>query len=71
MKKVERTITCDGCSEIIEPTKGCDSYFLNLEATNYSIYDPIGVCLAVHVIPPIERDMQFHRLECLKKWVNK
>lgn len=70
MKKIETTITCDGCEEIILPAQGCDGFYLNLSAYEYSEYRS-NVSLGVMIHPPLDRHMQFHSIECLKKWVAK
>ena len=67
---IKTEINCDSCGrKLNEPTNYEADYYVRL--VKASAPRASGFCYAVHVHPPIDDDMEFCGLGCLKNWLKK
>jgi hypothetical protein len=73
MGKVDTTvITCDSCGKDISPaiTNYPKNYILKLSALNVAQHTEGSVIYSIQLYPPIDNDMYFCDLQCLKDNMN-
>jgi len=70
MKTVTTKIICDSCGADISPqaTGYPAVYILKVTAENVARHTENSVVFAVHSYPPIEHDLYFCNLECMRKY---
>ncbi len=68
MKKVDIKINCDTCSNDLSPkiTGYAAHYIIKITVENISL--PGNTIYPVMCHPPIDNDLYFCNLECLKLW---
>lgn len=70
MKNIKTTIICDSCEKDISPidTQYPHDYILRLSSYDRA-YNTSGISYAVIRYAPIENDLYFCGLQCLKNWI--
>jgi len=70
MKKEEVRINCDSCNKDISPhlTAYPADYILKVTAENIAQHKEYQVVYAIAIAPPIENDLYFCNLNCMKQW---
>lgn len=63
--------TCDQCNKDITYTYGMDGWYLDLKAVNNMVATEGTAVFDIMCSPPIEKNVQFCGIECLKTWLNK